>query len=169
VLGRVQVSIAGQPARVGPRAWSAGGRAYGDGVTVEAEEDALTALIFEGRRSGDRFFYEVEDETGRIEVLLPPGRYGVILRYDKWQSKTPATLDVPDGGVSYYVGTLHVGLFRERSLRGVWVRAVGGTVPRADTSFAVSDEWDWAQANLRALAGGRTAADKRLMRLEENS
>jgi hypothetical protein len=168
VLGRVQVSIAGQPARVGPQAWRSA-RAYADGITVEAEEDALTALIFEGSRGGDRFAYEIEDETGRIEVLLPPGRYRVTLRYDKWWSKTPATLDVPEGGVSYYVGTLYVGLFRERSLRGVWVRAVGGTVPRADTSFAIADEWDWAQANLRGLAGGRATPDKRLMRLEEDS
>lgn len=170
VLGRVQVSVAGQPARVGPRAWGAGAGPYADGImAVEAEEDALTALIFEGLRSGDRFAYEIEDETGRIEVLLPPGRYRMTLRYDKWWSNTPVMLSVPEGGVAYYVGTLQVGLFRERSLRGMWVRVFGGTVPRDDTSFTVVDEWEWAQANLRALAGGRTTADKRLMQLEKSS
>ena len=169
VIGRVQVLVAGKPVALGPRVRGGGSGPYAGGMSaVEAEDDALTAVLFEHLRSGDRYVYEIADESGRFEVLLPAGRYGITLRYDKWWSKTPAVFHLAEGGVSYYVGTLRVDLFRDRSARGLWVRTFGGAVPRGDTGFAVVDEWDWARESLDGFRQATTTPEKRLMRLESS-
>ena len=111
--------------------------------------------------------FDVDDETGRFEVMLRPGRYRVGLRYYKWFSGTSARFDVPIPRGRYYIGTLRVDLFRRPSLLGRWARLIGGTVPQNDSDFAVVDEWQWAEANLPLLSSGQQTAEKRLMSLEE--
>lgn len=164
VLGRIQISINGRPVRVGPEGRGARIRdsGYGKPAPVYAE-DALTMLVFRDVHSGDEFGFDVPDDTGGFEVLLPPGRYAIRLRYDDWLSETPALFDAPVAGDQYYVGTLRADLFRRRSIRGWWARAFGGAVPRKDSDFAVTDEWEWARANLDAFSARPLRAQKRLM------
>lgn len=174
VLGRIQVFLSGQPASVGPAAHEArvrgsewtGGSGWDEPAPLRGGERAATAITFRNVLTGKRFAYEVEDDSGRFEVLLPPGQYAIKLRYDEWLSDTPARFDAPEAGEPCYVGTLHADLFRRRSFRGSWARIFGGAVPSGDSDFRVRDEWEWAQDNLRFLAAGAVTPQRCLMRLE---
>lgn len=174
VLGRIQVFLSGRPASVGPAALEArvGGSEWGGGpggeqpAPLRGGERAAVAITFRHLRTGERFTYEVEDDSGRFEILLPPGRYAIKLRYDEWLSDTPALLDAPEPGQHYYVGTLQADLFRRRSLRGSWARIFGGAVPGGDSHFNVLDEWEWGKVNLRSLAAEPIVVQRRLMSLE---
>ncbi len=178
VLGRVEFLVAGAPVGIVPTrsaarspyggappvVQGAGRDAYGPGGPVLHDADP-TFVLFEDLLSGRRYAYEIEDESGTFAVLLPVGRYGVGLRYDEWLADTPARIELPKGGTPYYVGTLRVNFFRERSLRGLWVRAVGGTVPRGDSDFDVIDEWGKTRPALLPLGWGAVEPEKPLMRL----
>jgi len=174
VIGRIQVYIGGKPVRFGRQRYGADGRGLEwPGTTPWDEppvgllgEETLTMVVFRSLKGDEKFAFEVEDESGRFEVLLPPGRYAIQLRCGKWLAETPAQFDAPEQGRQYYVGTLQVDLFRQRSPLGWFVRFFGGTLPRGDTGFAVADEWEWARANLRSFAEGPAGIEKRLMRLE---
>jgi hypothetical protein len=168
VLGRVQISINGRPVRVGPEGRGARIRSSGwDQAAPVYAEDSLTMLVFRNTLTGAQFGFDVPDDTGGFEVLLPPGQYAIRLRYDDWLSDTPAILDAPVAGERYYVGTLRADLFRRRSLRGWWARAFGGAVPRQDSDFSVTDDWDWARANLAALSAEPLRVERRLMRVAQ--
>jgi hypothetical protein len=169
VLGRIQVSVGGRPVRVGagvggagasvsPSSWSQG--------TSRSVADSLTMLVFRDLRSGEEFGFEIPDETGRFELLLPPGEYTIRLRYEEWLSETPVTFEAPEAGAQYYIGTLHADLFRGRSLRGWWARVFGGNVPATDSHFAVIDDWQWARAHLRAFEAPQPRVQKQLMTLQ---
>jgi hypothetical protein len=174
VVGRIQVYISGTPVRFGHQRYAANGRGREwPGTTPWDEppagllgEETLTMVIFRSLKNDEKFAFELDDESGRFEVLLPPGRYAIQLRCGKWLAETPARFDAPEQGRQYYVGTLRVDLFQRRSLQGWFVRFFGGTLPRGDTGFAVVDEWEWARANLGSFAEGPVGIEKRLMRLE---
>jgi hypothetical protein len=164
VLGRVQVSINGRPVRVGPQ--GRGARIRGSGYDQAAPvlaEGSLTMLVFRSTQGGGEFRFDVPDDTGGLEVLLPPGRYEIRLRYDDWLLGTPVVLDAPAAGERYYVGTLRADLFRRRSLRGWWARAFGGSVPQRDNDFAITDDWEWARQHLGAFSAQPASVQKRLM------
>jgi len=173
-MGRIQVYIGGKPVRFGRQRYGADGREpQWPGTTPWDEppagllgEESLTMVVFRSLKGDEEFAFEVEDESGRFEVLLPPGQYAIKLRCGKWLAETPAQFDAPEQGRQYYVGTLRVDLFRRRSPWGWFVRFFGGTLPRGDTGFAVADEWEWARANLRSFAEVPAGIEKRLMRLE---
>jgi len=126
-------------------------------------------LVFHRLDGGGQFAFEVADESGRFEVLLPKGWYRIQLQCGKWIVETPARFNAPQGGSRYYVGTLKVNMFQRRSFFGWFVRFFGGTLRSGDTGFAVVDEWQWAQANLQSLAEGAENVEKRLMRLDQKS
>jgi hypothetical protein len=166
VLGRVQMAINGRPVRVAEGRGTPPRGSAGDQAAPKYAETALTMLVFRNLESRDEFAFDVPDDSGGFEVLLPPGRYSIRLRYEDWLSATPAMFDAAAAGESYYVGTLRADLFRRRSLRGWWARAFGGTIPRDDSDFAVTDEWEWARANLGAFSSQPTRVRKRLMSVE---
>ncbi len=164
VLGRVQISINGRPVRVGPQGRGARIRSSGyDQAAPVYAEGSLTMLVFRNTQGGEEFGFDVPDDKGGFEVLLPPGRYEIRLRYDDWLSGTPVVLDAPAAGERYYVGTLHADLLRRRSVRGWWARAFGGAIPQRDSDFSVTDEWEWARENLGAFSAEPVRVQKRLM------
>jgi hypothetical protein len=182
VLGRVEILVAGAPVGIVPTRSTAaspyggappvmqgaGRDVYGPGGPVLHDADP-TLVVFEDLLSGRRYAYEIEDESGAFAVLLPVGRYGVGLRYDEWLADTPARIELSRGGTPYYVGTLRVNFFRERSVRGLWVRAVGGTVPRGDSDFGVTDEWEKTRSALQPFGWGTVLPEKRLMSVAPTS
>jgi hypothetical protein len=149
----------GQAVRVGPEPGMADDTSGGDRT--------LTTLVFQNSNTSKKFAFDMDNEDGRFEVMLPPGEYGIRLRYHTWLSGTPAHSDVPEAAKRYYVGTLRVDLFRHTSILGFPARVFGGTVPQGDSDFDVLDEWEWTQANLQVPFPVQVTAEKRLMHLGE--
>jgi hypothetical protein len=169
VLGRLQVTVAGQPVRVGPAGPPPQGSAQWEGAEAPLlGEETDTMILFERLRTGELFGYDLPDDTGRFEVLLPPGRYGVKLRYEKYLVATPARFEATEAGQQYYIGTLQAQLFRRGSVLGWRARIFGGNIPSSQRDFRVIDEWDWAKDNLRAFRQRPVRAEKHLMSLRSS-
>ena len=170
VLGRVQVYVRGQAARVGPAGRPATRDAgeWGGGAPPVFAPEADTMIVFESLRTGDRYGYELPDDTGGFQVLLPPGRYEIKLRFEKYLVDTPARFEAPEGGQQYYIGTLRAKLFQTDSVLGWRTRIFGGRIPSADSDFRVVDEWDWATDNLRAFSERPVRVEKYLMALKRS-
>jgi len=114
----------------------------------------------------DEFFsYKINDEFGRFEIAVPPGRYGLGIRCYIYLSDTPARFEVSEAGRQYYVGTLQANFFARQSLGSAWATTFGGVIPMPDTDFTVVDEWEWTQAHRIAPAANGMLPERHIMSL----
>jgi hypothetical protein len=155
VFGRIQLYKGGQPLHVGPAerpmfGWIEGAR-------------PLTTLTFRNLDTNDIYHVEIERDDGWFETTLPPGLYGVGLRYYIYLSGSPVRLDVSEAAARCYIGTLHVNFFAHQSAGGAWATTFGGVVFEADTDFSVSNDWNTAPT--RSPMDGAVTEDH-LMRLQ---
>ncbi len=158
IIGRIQLYKSGKPLRVGPAKRPLVGWLEG--------ERALTTLSFRNVDTGGAFAIDITAQDGRFEAMLPPGRYGVGLRYAIYRSDTPARFDVPEAGRQFYIGTLQVNFLARASIGGTWAATAGGIVPEDDSQFAVIDEGnETAGPPASRLAIDAGTVEKRLMRV----
>jgi hypothetical protein len=129
VVGRVEVFRDGQQLAVVKSG-------FGGAVTGSA----LVELSLLNSATRERFSIVITDPAGWFGATLPPGNYGVGMRYYIWVFGTPARLVVPDDPQRCYVGTLGVNLFARLSVAGGWAGVAGGAVPSEDNDYRVADQ-----------------------------